>query len=104
MLINYSVLLDLGFFLEKDYNRNVLEEKLEIDDKLLFERKNNELKFENLKSFEDYIIPEFKKGYRTLLSILQTSLKNDDLFLMNGFRTIVSSNLAEFIADYFTNY
>lgn len=104
LLINYSVLLDLGFFLEKDYNRNVVEEKLEIDDKLLFERKNNELKFENLKSFEDYIIPEFKKGYRTLLPILQTSLKNDDLFLMNGFRTIVSSNLAEFIADYFTNY
>lgn len=104
LLINYSVILDLGFFLEKDYNRKVVEEKLEIDDKLLFERKNNELKFENLKSFEDYIIPEFKKGYRTLLSILQTSLKNDDLFLMNGFRTIVSSKLAEFIADYFTNY
>lgn len=104
LLINYSVLLDLGFFLEKDYNRKVVEEKLEIDDKILFERKNNELKFENLKSFEDYIIPEFKKGYRTLLSILQTSLKNDDLFLMNGFRTIVSSKLAEFIADYFTNY
>lgn len=104
MLIKYSVRLDLGFFLEKDYNRSVIEEKLEIDDKLLFERKNNELNFENLKSFEEYIIPEFKKGYRTLLTILQTSLKNDDLFLMNGFRTIVSSNLAEFIADYFSNY
>jgi len=104
LLINYSVRLDLGLFLEKDYNRFVVEEKLEIDDKLLFERKNNELRFENLKYFEDFIIPEFKKGYKTLLTILQTSLKNDDLFLMNGFRTIVSSNLAEFIADYFSNY
>lgn len=104
LLINYSVRLDLGLFLEKDYNRFVVEEKLEIDDKLLFERKNNELRFENLKYFEDFIIPEFKKGHKTLLTILQTSLKNDDLFLMNGFRTIVSSNLAEFIADYFSNY
>ena len=49
LLINYSVRLDLGLFLEKDYNRFVVEEKLEIDDKLLFERKNNELRFENLK-------------------------------------------------------
>ncbi|MBR4824274.1 MAG: ATP-binding protein [Spirochaetaceae bacterium] len=104
LLINYSVLLDLGSFLEKDYKRTVIEEKLEINEKLLFERKNKELRFENLNSFEKHIIPEFKKGFKSLHSILQTSLKNDDLFLMNGFRNIVSSDLAEFIADYFSNY
>lgn len=104
LLINYSILLDLGLFLEKDYNRIVVEEKLGIDDKLLFERKNNELRFENLNFFDEYIIPEFKKGYKTLHSILQTSLKKDDLFLMNGFRTIVSSKISEFISDYFDSY
>lgn len=104
LLIKYSALLDLGNFLEKDYTRFVVEEKLEINEKILFTRQYNELKIENLNIFERYIIPEFKKGYKTLHSILQTSLKSDDLFLMNGFRTIVSSKLSEIISNYFSSY
>ena len=104
LLIKYSALLDLGNFLEKDYTRSVVEEKLEINEKILFARQYNELTIENLKIFEKYIIPEFKKGYKTLHSILQTSLKSDDLFLMNGFRTIVSSRLSEIISNYFSSY
>lgn len=104
LLIKYSVLLDLGNFLEKEYNRSVVEEKLEINERELFKRQNNGLIIENLNYFEKYIIPEFKKGYKTLHSILQASLKYDDLFLMNGFRTIVSSELSEIISNYFSTY
>lgn len=104
LLIKYSALLDLGNFLEKDYTRSVVEEKLEINEKILFARQYNELTIENLNIFEKYIIPEFKQGYKTLHSILQTSLKSDDLFLMNGFRTIVSSRLSEIISNYFSSY
>ncbi|MBP3367699.1 MAG: ATP-binding protein [Treponema sp.] len=103
-VIKYDLLLDLGKFLEKDYDRNVVEESLEVDEKIIFKRINTMLNFENVNYFEDYYISGFKKDFKTLHSILQASLKKDDLFLMNGFRTIVSSNLAEFIADYFSNY
>lgn len=104
LLIKYSLLLNLGKFLERDYNREVIEEILEIDDKLLFHRIQNNVNFENLNYFDDYFVSGFKKDFKTLLPFLQTSLKKDDLFLMNGFKTIVSSKITEFISDYFTNY
>lgn len=104
LVIKYSLILDLGKFLEKNYKRNVVEELLEVNEKILFKRTNNILVFENLKLFELYFISGFKKDLKTFLPILQASLRDDDLFLMNGFRTIVSSQLAEIISDYFANY
>ena len=104
LVIKYSLLLDLGKFLEKNYDRNVIEEFLEVNEKTLFKRIKNVLTFDNQKIFEDYFIVGFKKDFKTLLPILQTSLKKDDLFLMNGFKTIVSSRLADIIFNYFTNY
>ena len=104
LVIKYSLLLDLGKFLEKNYDRNVIEELLEVDEKLFFKRIKNDITFDNQKYFEEYFITGFKKDFKTLLPILQASLKKDDLFLMNGFRTIVSSKLADFIFNYFTNY
>lgn len=104
LVIKYSLLLDLGKFLEKNYERNVIEEFLEVNEKTFFKRTNNILTFENSKYFENYFISGFKKDLKTLLPILQTSLKKDDLFLMNGFKTIVSTALADFISDYFENY
>ena len=104
LLVKYSILLDLGKFLEKDYDRNVAEEILEINEKTLFSRTDNELKIENINFFDSYFISGFKKDFKTLLPFLKTSLKKDELFLMNGFRTIVSSALTEIISDYFDNY
>lgn len=103
LLIKYSTLLDLGPFLEKDYKRKVLEELLEVNEKTIFHRIKNSLVFENLNLFEKQLISGFNKDIKTLRPILQTSLKNDDLFLMNGFKTIVSSFFADLITDYFTN-
>lgn len=101
LLIKYYIVLDLGKFLEKDAPRCIVEEILEINEKEFFHRTNNELRFNNLKIFEQYLISDIKKDFKTILSISQKSLKKDDLFLMNGFRTILSSNIADFISDYF---
>jgi AAA15 family ATPase/GTPase len=103
MNIKYSISLDLGLFLDKDYQRSVVEEILEIDEKILYRRLNKSITFENLNYFNDYFFPGFKKDFKTLYPFLQTSLKEDDLFLMNGFKTIVSSDIANFISDYLTN-
>ena len=103
LLIKYSTFLDLGSFLEKNYERKVLEEVFEVNEKIVFHRINNSLDFENLNLFEKNLITGFNKDIKTLIPILQTSLKNDDLFLMNGFKTIVSSFFTDLITDYFTN-
>ena len=103
LLIKYSTFLDLGSFLEKNYERKVLEEIFEVNEKIVFHRINNSLDFENLNLFEKNLITGFNKDIKTLIPILQTSLKNDDLFLMNGFKTIVSSFFTDLITDYFTN-
>ena len=104
MNIKYSILLDLGVFLDKESQRSVVEEILEIDGKTVYRRLKKSITFENLNFFNDFFFPGFKKDFNTLYPFLQTSLKEDDLFLMNGFKTIVSSNIAEFISDYLTNY
>lgn len=101
--VKYSITLDIGMFLEKDAERKVVEENLEINEKTVFSRKNNEISFPKIKDFEEFLIPNFLQNFDTAFSIAQNSLKSDDLFLMNGFRTIVSSNLADFIYDYFSN-
>ena len=85
------------------FQRKVLEELLEVNEKTIFHRIKNSLVFENLNLFEKQLISGFNKDIKTLRPILQTSLKNDDLFLMNGFKTIVSSFFADLITDYFTN-
>ena len=103
LLIKYSTIIDLGTFLEKNYERKVLDEIFEVNEKIIFHRINNSLEFENLNSFENKLIPGFNKDIKTLIPILQTSLKSDDLFLMNGFKTIVSSFFADFITDYLQN-
>lgn len=102
-LIKYSTTIDLGTFLDKNYERKVLEEIFEVNEKIIFHRINNSLEFENLSLFEKKLITGFNKDIKTLIPILQTSLKNDDLFLMNGFKTIVSSFFTDLIADYLTN-
>ena len=103
LVIKYSLLVNLGLFLVKNNERQVIEEILEINNKRLFKRTTSELFFENLSFFSSYFISDLKKDIKTLQPILQTSLKKDDLFLMNGFRTIVSSELANYITSYFSN-
>lgn len=104
LLIKYSISLDLGCFLDKNAIRSVKEEILEVDEKVFFHRVNNNLNFENIKYFENYLLPDFKKNFKTILSIAQNSLRQDDLFLVNGFRTIISSYISDFILTYFSQY
>lgn len=104
IVVKYSILLDLGLFLEKEATRSVIEEILEINEKVLFCRLGTNLKFENIKNFEDFLLPDFKKNFKTILSIAQNSLKQEDLFIANGFKTIVSSYISDFIINYLSNF
>lgn len=104
VVIKYSISLDLGMFLETEKDRSVVEEVFEINEKELFHRKDDNLLLYNLNYFESNFMSNSKKDFNIIYSITKKSLKKDELFLMNGFRTIVSSDFAELVYDYFTNY
>lgn len=102
-LINYSISLDLGLFMDKDYERTVLNEELEINEKKIFTRENNKLTFDNLKDIKTLLIPNYEKKLKAIHTIVEDSMQKEDLFLMNGFKTILSPAITELISDYLTN-
>lgn len=102
-LINYSLSLDLGLFMDKDYKRTVIDEKLEINEKKIFTRENNKLSFDNLKDIKTLLIPNYEKKLKAIHTIVEDSMQKEDLFLMNGFKTILSPTITELVTDYLTN-
>lgn len=102
-LINYSFSLDLGFFMDKDYERSVVNEELEINEKRIFIRENKKLTFDNLKDIKDLLIPNYEKNLKTIHTIVENSMQKEDLFLMNGFKTILSPTITELVSDYLNN-
>lgn len=102
--IKYSVTLELGMFLETEKDRKVIEEFLEINEKELFHRNHNILSLDNVNYVKNSLMSNSKKDFTFILSLATKSLKDDELFLMNGFKTIVNSELSELVYDYFSNY
>ena len=102
-LINYSLSLDLGLFMDKDYKRTVIDEKLEINEKKIFTRENNKLSFDNLKDIKTLLITNYEKKLKAIHTIVEDSMQKEDLFLMNGFKTILSPTITELVTDYLTN-
>mgnify|MGYP000895698409 FL=1 len=94
--IQYELQLDLGTFLDVDYPRKVLEEKLLINEELVFHR-NNSLEIGNLSFLEN------ETGYLAKMEqIAKRSLDPQELFLTNGFKSIYSQQKANLISDWFT--
>jgi hypothetical protein len=99
--IQYSLHMDIGYFLEESYPRKVSFEKLVINDFAVFERNERlELNYtEKLSSF-------FQKGIKnfdTIYDVACDSLNNNELFLINGFKLIISRKLVDLIQGWFKN-
>lgn len=101
--VKYSLSMDIGFFLEVNYDRSITEEILEINGKELFRRTKDTLDFNpSMKYFDKFLIADYVKNSKAATAIARSSLNKTDLFLMNGFKTIVSSSLVNLISEYFT--
>ena len=100
LLIEYSLKLDLGKFMELDFSRKILEESLKVDGKLVFSRgKKLEVNFPSkIKLLINNSIEISKKDLLT--KIAESSLIPTDLFLNNGFKSIFSSKLVEIILNW----
>lgn len=99
LLIEYAFAADLGRFLEVDYARKILSETLRVNEKSIFSRDSG-LEIGPLSVIEDYLVDAYRQNARSAISLAKGSLNDQELFLMNGFKTMFSSELTSLIAHW----
>lgn len=102
IMVEYSVKADLGQFLVKDYNRKILEERLAVNEKLIFLR-DDSLTVELPAAIKEYMNKSIKRKTRKMQEIAEGSLEDTELFLNNGFKSIFAQALVGKILDWFSN-
>lgn len=100
VLFEYELSIDIGGFLEEHYKRKVLTEALYINEKQIFLR-NNSLDFGDLGIIKEYLVNEFEKNKLGVISIAKNNLNDEELFLINGFKTMISAELVNIISNWF---
>ena len=97
--VEYAISIDIGRFLEVDYNRKILSETLKINHNLVFTR-DEELKFGALDTIQEFFVNAFEENAEGAIAIAKSNLDKEELFLMNGFKTMFSAKLVALITDW----
>jgi AAA15 family ATPase/GTPase len=100
--IQYKLKVDLGTFLDAEYSRKVLEETLQVNDQDIFVREKK-LEIKNVKVIKEYLIDATNRDLNGIREIAQNGLADDELFLTNGFKLLISKSFTKMIIDWFTN-
>lgn len=100
--ICYSLSIEVGLFLSKNNKRNILEENLYINDNLIFER-GDSLKLKYNPELHTFYSENVQKDFNVMKNFAITSLDSEELFLMNGFKLVVSRDIADLIQNWFVN-
>ncbi|NLX93450.1 MAG: ATP-binding protein [Clostridiales bacterium] len=95
----YSLSIDVGGFLAKDYSRKILAEGLTVNGKVIFSR-GASVEFGDFGVIKGYLIDDFEKNIDGAQSIVNNSLNDEELFLLNGFKVIFSSKLVSIITEW----
>lgn len=101
-LFDYRLSLDLGSFLEEDYERKVLMEALYINEKMIFSR-NPSLELGDTNIIRKYAINGFEENEKSVRNLAKKNLIDVELFLINGFKAMFSSKLVGIITDWLEN-
>lgn len=100
--IEYSFSMNIGFFLEKDFKRYIERETLNINGKKIFDRGLEKFELNYSKKIPGLSNINFKES-NNLHEVILNSLNDSELFLMNGFKLIISRQLVELIQNWFKN-
>lgn len=98
VLYQYGIKIDLGAFLDGDYNRKILNETLFVNEKMIFTR-DSSLKIGNIDDISDMIIAAFDK--KASKNMAQNNLNDKELFLTGLFKSLYSSQIANNIINWF---
>lgn len=101
MIIDYSLTVDLGVFLDSEYKRKVLKEALLVNGESVFVREDG-LHIGSLKPIGEFVADSVEKNQENLIEIAKNSLNQEELFLTNGFKLIFSQGFAKLVTDWFT--
>ncbi len=101
MLISYSLVIDIGTFLDGKYKRRILSEKLEINNNTVFARDDKltvvPTKELRLNMFNEGIIEKWESA----VEIARSGMNAEELFLTGGFKNIFSRELSDLVFSWF---
>ena len=102
LLIEYSFSVQLGSFLNKTFERYVENEKLVVNDNIIFDRNKDSSTFINIDTVRNkYLNNKIKANLNSALEIAINGLNKDELFLTNGFKNIFAKELVSLILNWF---
>ena len=99
LLLEYSLTVDLGSFMVKDYARKIIEEKLSVNEKQVFIREND-LAVDIPAAIKPFINKSIKRNTPQIQELAEGSLADTELFLTNGFKSIFAQGLVQRILDW----
>lgn len=101
VLYEYSLVVDIGKFGEdSNYPRRILQEILYVNETQIFCRDSN-IKLGNLKKIKNFLNSDDTVNSDDISKIAKDGLVDDELFLKNGFKSIISKSLVAQIGDWF---
>jgi AAA15 family ATPase/GTPase len=89
----------MGIFLSAEHKRRIISETLKINQSLVFTR-NKGLEFGSLDMIQDFFVNAFEQNADGAIALANNNLNSEELFLMNGFKTMLSSKLVALISDW----
>ena len=99
ILIEYGFQADLGRFLEVDYRRKVLSESLIVNESMVFAR-GKSLEFGSFEVIESFLVNAFAQNKEGAIALAKSNLDDEELFLMNGFKSMFSAKLVALISGW----
>ncbi len=93
LLFNYKTSIALGSFKESHFERQIKSEILRINDRIVYERENNELSKLTITPINQHL--NNKNLNMRLGRIAENSLRPTELFLTNGFKNIISNEIVD---------
>ena len=105
LVFDYKLVVYIGTFLDaKNEARKIVSEKLFINNVLIFDRNENDIELgDNISKFKDSVSSVIFSTPQAIDSLLQDNISSKELFLSNGFKSIVSKKLSDIITDWFIN-
>lgn len=98
MMIEFKLILSLESFYTDKNNRNIIEEELKINNKLVYKR-TDRVVFGKFDEIKQYFIENFAET--TAERIAQSNLDSQELFLNGLFKTLYSKKIFDIIIEWF---
>lgn len=99
-LVEYTFAADLGKFMEAEFPRKIVFEKLVINQVTIFERREK-LEIGQLKGISSLLINAFDPNVSQAMSA--ANLNDEELFLMNGFKAMFSAKIVSLIVNWLSS-